>query len=466
MKIIAQGNQEVMTLLSLIDIQTGLYKTSNFLIRHETKDGALLGNTLTGEIVLLSESEREYIDSLPQAASTSFSDLIRHGYLVQIECDEVKRLEQIRNIYTKRRMANGVITHYNILPTTSCNARCFYCYQSDIKHVTMSKSLLNQVIDFIEHHHGQRKINLEWFGGEPTLCADQIDYICRSLSEKCINFESSMVSNGFLFNAELVERAINLWHLNKIQITLDGTEKIYNQVKAYVNINENAFRKVINNIRLLLEANVRVNIRLNMDEHNGNDLERLIDELSFGFRGNPYLSVYVRQIRENVGFLPVKHSSEEKDHLYQEYIKIQEKLEQLGWAQIWNFKFPSFRPFSCMADDPYSIQITPDGILSKCEDQIFDHTVGSLSKGITNTPEIEWWSTRMMYKACSKCVLLPSCFHLLENCPVRSDECKVEEKDKRIVLCHLSIEKEYENWKNNDKTINENTEDIKITSEV
>ena len=466
MKILTQGNKEIMTLLSLNGAKPGPYKVSNFVIKHETKDGTLLGNTLTGEIVLLSEKEKEFIDSLPQSINPLFFDYIHHGYVLPIDCNEAKRLEQIRYIYTKRRMSNGIITHYNILPTTSCNARCFYCYQSDIKHITMTEAIVKKVIDYIVKHHGNRKIHLEWFGGEPTLCSAQIDFICKALSENNIDFESSMVSNGFLFSPELVCRAKQVWFLKTIQITLDGTEKIYNETKAYVNVKENAYKKVINNISFLLKEKINVNIRLNMDEHNEDDLENLIDDLSNKFRGNPYLAIYVRQIREDVGFLPVKHSSEEKTQLYQKYLSIQKKLEQLGWAQIWRFTFPSFKPFSCMADDPYSVQITPSGILSKCEDRIFDHTVGSLDEGVSITGEMDWWRSRIMHEDCLKCVLLPSCTHLLEHCPVRADECILEEKQKRIALCHMSIEKIYDNWKNNGMFENEDGNKVSVSAEV
>lgn len=71
-------------------------------------------------------------------------------------------------------------------------------------------------------------MRLAWFGGEPLYNAQVIDLICNDLVERGIGYESSMISNGFLFDEKLIKRAAELWRLRQIQITLDGTEGVYN----------------------------------------------------------------------------------------------------------------------------------------------------------------------------------------------------------------------------------------------
>jgi UTP--glucose-1-phosphate uridylyltransferase len=85
-----------------------------------------------------------------------------------------------------------------------------------------------------------------------------------------------MTSNGYLFDEKLVTKAVHSWNLEDIQITLDGTENVYNKTKNYIYKNTNAFKRVIDNIGLLLKAGVRVMIRLNIGEHNKEDLYELV----------------------------------------------------------------------------------------------------------------------------------------------------------------------------------------------
>jgi sulfatase maturation enzyme AslB (radical SAM superfamily) len=40
-----------------------------------------------------------------------------------------------------------------------------------------------------------------------------------------------MISNGILFNEKNIVKARELWHLKNVQITLDGTESSYEQIK-------------------------------------------------------------------------------------------------------------------------------------------------------------------------------------------------------------------------------------------
>ena len=42
-----------------------------------------------------------------------------------------------------------------------------------------------------------------------------IDIICQGLQEAGIEYSSTMVSNGYLLNAQTVEKAVNSWKLQK-----------------------------------------------------------------------------------------------------------------------------------------------------------------------------------------------------------------------------------------------------------
>ena len=76
-------------------------------------------------------------------------------------------------------------------------------------------------------------INITWFGGEPLLNVEIINYICEKLVENNIKFISSIITNGYLFNDKLVTMAGHKWNLSHAQISLDGTEPEYNRIKNY-----------------------------------------------------------------------------------------------------------------------------------------------------------------------------------------------------------------------------------------
>ncbi len=170
------------------------------------------------------------------------------------------------------RPAAKIITDYTIFTTTDCNARCFYCFEKNAARIPMSPGSAEKTAGFIAGHCGGNEVSISWFGGEPLYNMEAIDIICRGLRERGIPFNSKIVSNGYLFDREIIGRAKVDWELRSVQITLDGTEDVYNKAKAYIYKGVNAFRRVIGNIHLLLDAGIAVDIRLNIDTYNADNL--------------------------------------------------------------------------------------------------------------------------------------------------------------------------------------------------
>lgn len=447
MRVIVTGKKDILRLLPGTGRQDRVYMKSLFILRKETEEGTVLCNTLTGELVLLSPQEKEAFDRLPGRPVSALAELIGHRFAVPLDCDEVRAAEQLRALMLKRCEAKGIITHYNILPTTYCNARCFYCFESGIRQTQMTPETADKLAEFIAVHHGNAKVKLSWFGGEPLLGRQLIDRICHGLDRLDIAYMSDMTSNGYLFDADLVRHAREVWKLKQIQITLDGTREIYNRIKSYVSPGEDPYLRVLRNIGLLSEAGVHVDIRLNMDSHNADDLDRLIDELAERYRERDRLFVYVRQLNEGDGFDPIRHSREDLERLKRQLISLKEKLGSRGWPQNKDDRLPCLRTNSCMADDPQSVQCTPDGIFGKCEDRIFEHTVGTVETGITDREQVRWWQQRVSHPGCAECPLYPSCIRLLKNCPVKREKCTDYDLEHRIA-CYLDLMLEkYEVWK-------------------
>lgn len=447
MRIIVKGKQDLLPFFSPIKPTNKKYKQSIFILRLEKEDGTLLCNTLSGELLFLTPEEKELFDNLPSVINEEIKELISRRYLVPEDCKETQTADQIRLLLMKKREASKTILHYNILPTTSCNARCFYCYEHGIRQSHMTEETAEQLVQFISEHHHNQKVKLDWFGGEPTIGKKRIDQICSRLDELNISYESGMVSNAYLFDEALVRHARDKWNLKKIQITLDGTEEIYNRTKSYSGVSGSPYQRVLRNIGLFLEAGIHVAIRLNLGIHNAEDLSGLIDELSDRYREHSNISIYIRQLNQNEGSDPIRQNREEYLRIKKLKAELEKQLEEKGWPLFKAQMFPRLKISSCMADNPGSIQCTPDGILSKCEDMIYEHTVGTLTEGVTDHQESSWWREKTRFSECNICPLYPSCVNLLAHCPVRQDGCPTDFRERSIKGYQKLMLIKYQDWK-------------------
>ena len=217
------------------------YRPMYYVVEQPVDEGLLLYHTMTKALLLLSPEEAEIYKTRP----TDLPQLIEQWFLVPQSHDDRLLSRQIRDIARMLEKESDAITSYTILTTTDCNARCFYCYEMGRPRVPMNKDTALKTADYIISHCKGEKIILQWLGGEPLYNKPVITLICKRLKDAGIEFTSTMASNGYLFDEDTVKEAKEEWLLTKVQITLDGTEKIYNRSKAYIYNNVNAFRTVI-----------------------------------------------------------------------------------------------------------------------------------------------------------------------------------------------------------------------------
>ena len=445
MRIIVPGKQNVLRLLDTAVREGAAYRPSAYLLRCETDGGLLLCSTLTGELALI--PERELSGGLCSPRHPAFRDLAKHRLIVPESMDEYAAALQLRAVLNRARGRGGIVTHYNILTTTRCNARCFYCYENGIRQSDMSGETADRLVRFIIGHCGNKQVKLSWFGGEPLLGMRAADRICAGLRENGIDFSSDMTSNGYLFDDELVKKAREAWALRQVQITLDGTQEVYDRVKAYAGIKGSAFKRVIRNIGLLLDSGIAVFIRLNADLHNIGDLLVLARELYGMFKGRERLHVYARTLNEGAGSDPIRHDDSDRTRLDERFRELQQALEECGWPRVTDQSLPCLALHSCMADDVRSLQVAPDGVIGKCEDLIYEKTVGTLENGVTDKEACAYWREQGPREECRDCSIFPSCRKLLKNCPLKSPECPKDERERRIRAYRDAMLREYEAYK-------------------
>ena len=383
------------------------YRLMHYVVSEATEDGVLIFHTLTREMMLLSEEEYSRLFELPE--------LYEKWFIVPEETNDMKLVDQIRFTLRAMQKKPEYITSYTIFTTTDCNARCFYCFEKGAKRYPMSEETALKTAEFIAEHCGGKPVNLAWFGGEPLYNIKAIDIISKALKEKKISFSSHMTTNGYLLDDEIIGRAKKMWNLQMVQITLDGTEKIYNQTKKYIYDDTNPFETVLGNIKKCLENEIYVQIRLNISSVNADDLIELVHQLYRHFGTNKYLRVYSMLIYQ------ITEKSEKKYAEVYEKSKALDELIQKYCLRSKNYVSNRLRLNRCQADSDTSVTVLPNGKLGACEHYTDSDYIGDIWDNFVDAKERESFKECFPPKEeCSGCFYYPECIRL-KRCDTASN---------------------------------------------
>ncbi len=433
MEIIASGYENILKLCGKQKHKPSeKYRTSRFCVKLPCEDGTLYYQTMTGTLILLKN------DEIPDSC---YKELIENWFLVPEKFDETRHLAQLRTVarmLDKKKNTTG----FTILTTTDCNARCFYCYELGVKRLSMSEKTAHDIVDYIAEKSAGNALKLRWFGGEPLFNRPVIEIISAGLRERDIPFKSKMVSNGFYLDAQTAKQAKEEWHLENVQITLDGTREIYNRVKAYIDKEADPYTRVLNNIESAMKSGIRVTIRLNINRKNADNMLELAEELGKRFGGNTMLNVYVAVLHDYSGPVQGFHSVASED---ESALRIVKKLKTNGLDKIGKLTQKP-RLNSCMADDDGCEVIMPDGRILKCEHIEVAETIGSIYNEDRDMALIRAWKETADLPKCSTCALQPLCFNL-RKCPWVKDDCHSARQAIMLYNCEEQIRKTYMEYK-------------------
>ena len=408
MEIISTANEGVLNILKRFRRTASGGRLMKYVTQLPTEDGLLLHNLLTRELVHLTPEEAEHmLDS---------AQLQERWFVVPQDTNERELADMVRWVLEVRQPKKEHITSYTIFTTTDCNARCFYCYEMGRSRIPMSMETAEKVVRYIKRHCGGEKVKLLWFGGEPLFNRDVIDTICNGLRREGVEFHSTMISNGYLFDEESVRKAVENWNLKRVQISLDGTEAVYNRSKAYIYREGSPYQVVLSNMERLLDATIRISVRLNADLYNVDNLMELVEELSRRFRGREGLSVYAHVLFE-------KNEAMVDIHTQEGWQKREEAMARL-WDQIRACGLEnkggvgkSLRMNHCMADAPSSVTILPTGDIGVCEHFSENEFIGHIDREGFDQEMINSWKERMPpIPECDDCFCYPVCLKL-KKCP-------------------------------------------------
>ena len=446
MQVIFPVCKGVQRLLGDQPIRCGKYKSSVYNYFLQFENDWYVYNSCSRAFAQLTEEEYNMlrqgisIDGLP-VNNEQIETLISSRYLMQEETDETDSYIQIAGLISDMTYCED-ITSYTILTTTACNARCFYCFESDFKPVSMSEQTARDLAEYIAEHCGKKTVRLHWFGGEPLCNIKAIETIVGILKEKKIPYVSDIITNGYAFDEDIIKRARNQWQLKRAQITLDGMAEEHNRRKNFQVKDANPFDEIIKNIHLLAENGISVSIRLNFDQNNIESIQNLIQYLIANFKGKKNIHAYPSMLFDACGAWNANRTESESKSL-QDYL--QEFNITLANAGLLSYGRLSrgFKIYHCGSNDPRHRTVNPDGRFSVCHNYSDTCVYGDIYHGITDRVLFDKWMKNVKVREkCVGCKWLPECTSF-DQCPTVHSDCDKDVQRKTKFL----LEKEIEKWK-------------------
>ena len=308
-----------------------------------------------------------------------------------------------------------------IAPTLQCNFDCPYCYE-ERKSGIMSSDIINFIYDKIKREAEKKhNIFITWYGGEPLLAKDLIFEMSQQIMKICsaqkVKYNSYIITNGYLINEDIAG-AFKKFHIRGAQITVDGPPFIHNSRRKLRSGKADTFDVIIENIKKLLNNDIDVNIRINIDKTNIRSIEELLDIfIQNGLQG---CNISLGQVKNYTNMCRSRETDNLTNEQYAEIILRSQDIFLERGFKVLNYPcYPSLKANYCCADSINSFVIDYDGKIYKCLNDIGNKNkiVGDVKEPINlyNKLNIEYlmWSP-FNYKKCIKCKLLPIC---MGGCP-------------------------------------------------
>jgi len=214
--------------------------------------------------------------------------LIETGILVP---EEEKELEQIIAENHQFSEEDKEELYEIVQPTAMCQLGCYYCGQKHTKD-QLSESLIDKLANRILDKFAAGKYSrlyIGWFGAEPLMGLPQMRELYRKLRAGIptpeIPIRGKIVTNGMSLKEGIFFELIDDFHIDQIEITLDGVGDVHDAHRPLKN-GEPSFDIIYKNLTQILQHprfdknRCRTVIRCNVDEKNHMQIEPLIRKLA------------------------------------------------------------------------------------------------------------------------------------------------------------------------------------------
>ena len=330
------------------------------------------------------ENPNEY-----ELQATKFIDRMKsRGFILEDTADEDKLVAQ-----KYEALQNKGEYLIMILPTYSCNLRCWYCVQSH-KNEWLQPEQYESLKALIKNNLSNSEIDslrISWFGGEPILAYDSILKFTTEMRDFAVaegkSFRCGITSNATLLDEDKIE-ALRAAGVDFYQITIDGDQEAHDKVKQLNGAS--AFERTMRNIASIAKHTHCV-LLFNYGRKTLYS-PRLIDDVT------RYLPSEVRK-NISINFQPVwQESFDEND--FQQVVTLMEAAKQHGLSSTHK------TGGLCYVDQAHFDCVYPSGEVGKCENDAEGMAKGHLMPG----GKVNWDNA--------------DTFHYIHNSVLTDSECK------------------------------------------
>ncbi|MCL2188258.1 MAG: radical SAM protein [Defluviitaleaceae bacterium] len=169
--------------------------------------------------------------------------------------------------------------------TNTCNLNCSYCCQKvDAQPIVTTKY---EKLDIIKSNFSSnKKLKLVFFGGEPLLEYEEIEFIVSKLSAYYDDMEYHLVTNGTLLTPQMVDFIKS--NAMRVTVSIDGDRSINDLNRKYID-STSTYSKLINSIKNLLNLNIPTTFSVTADMSTINSLYDSLCYLAEFFNSRKYI---------------------------------------------------------------------------------------------------------------------------------------------------------------------------------
>ena len=444
------------------------WKASHYTHLIPLSDGnGVVYNGRSGALVKLSPGAfkrcERIITSTPQGEPLSaalesddlFAHLVAGSFVVDHGFDELAFIEDQYN--RERSQSQFLLT---ILPTFGCNLGCDYCFVGK-KRGGMDRERQDQIIEFVTRRfasHSFPSMAVDWFGGEPLLALNTIEYLSTAFMGLCERYDTpysaQVITNGTMISDRAIDVMLNAG-VDRLQITLDGLKEIHDERRPSKLRVISSFEQTILGLGKVVGKFV-IRLRINVDKHNLQQAWQLLD--FFAERGwlGPASSFYpylarISPFTEACSSVATEVCS--VDEFQATNIEWMKRLHECGVpvAMQGLYQFPEPKLYNCGAIGDNGFIFNPDGEIHKCGLAVDDsaEAIGYLGAALdADHPNAVKWRewTPLLNPVCRGCEFLPSC---LGGCPrnqmqmrevQKKENCQYyQQHENRILAAHLEL---------------------------
>lgn len=329
-------------------------KLSNYNLRLNLGDKHAIYNTISRKYVIYNQSQGEYIEDLLRNLKKDryevrdaevLKKFISNGIIVEDELDEFERIGFHFN-KTKYQDRRFILV---ISPTLDCNFRCPYCFE-ERRNTYISDETIQNLIEFVKKTSREvSTLQVGWFGGEPLLQFEKIKKMTETFKEICAengcNYCSTITTNAYLFNDERIND-LKEFNIKRVQITLDGDKEFHNKKRPLAD-GSGTFDRILENINKIVDKEIPVVLRINVDKENAESIPRLFDLIPQEKRGKIVINMCnIFQNEEDVNLIP---------------------LYKIAIEKGFSFNFVRKNYQICEGSFVNSITVQPDGKVTPCQ---------------------------------------------------------------------------------------------------